>query len=310
MKKVILFPGTDAIENENFRAEAQLLPGVLNRLRETEYIILQTYGKSINLVDYMHQPNDLSAHGFKKLVLCSLATQVAIYDNYVKENGVPDCVMGLSLGDVPRSVVSGLVTFEEGVRILYLFTSMHKLVKPGMSVHIRLQDTFDRSQDILKLEEYGIYKSVIQNEKFGLLAGCIHDMQRWVKEIARPQLLEVKPMYPFPLHTPLMKPIENALLPHIIEACDVNNKSIDVFSVVYSRFLHSKEETINDCLINISSVLDFPSAIRNLIKEYNEVQFVSIGPSNSLLKFLDHMDLPSSITMLDWFDECLNTTFI
>ena len=40
MKKVILFPGTDAIEKESYRAEAQLLPGVLNRLRETEYIIL------------------------------------------------------------------------------------------------------------------------------------------------------------------------------------------------------------------------------------------------------------------------------
>lgn len=310
MKKVILFPGTDAIENESFRAEAQLLPGVLKRLREAEYIVLQTYGKSINLVDYMHAPNDLSAHGFKKLVLCSLATQVALYDNYVEENGAPDCVMGLSLGDVPRSVVSGLVTFEEGVRILYLFTSMHKLVKPGMSVHIRLQDTFDRSKTELKLEEYGIYQSVIQNEKYGLLAGSIHDMQSWVKEIARPQLLDVKPMYPFPLHTPLMKPIESALLPHIIKACNLNNKSIDVFSVVYGRFLKTKKETISDCLTNISSCLDFPSAIQNLVKEYEEVQFVSIGPSNSLLKFLDHMDLPSSVTTLDWFDECLNTSFI
>lgn len=306
MKNVILFPGSDAVENPLIRAQAMSIAGVKERVEETEEIIMKLFGEVIDLISYMRAPNDLSVEGFRKLVFCSLATQVAIYDNYVALNGKPDCVMGLSLGDVPRSVVSGLVSFEEGVRNLYLFTSMHALAGKGLCVHVKLDDTFVLSEDLLQLDKYGIYKSVIQNEKFGLLAGEEGKMKRWIAEVAMKNNLTFRMMYPFPLHTKLMSPIAEKLRPFVIKACDIQCMHTNMFSTVYGKLLKSNTDIINDCSLNIAAALDFPKAIDNVIAHYGEdVRFVNVGPSNSLVKFLNQMNLPSETIITDWFERTL-----
>jgi len=305
MKNVMLFPGTDAIENPLFRAQAMKINGVADMVTKTEGIIQHLFGDEIDLTSYMTAPNDLSIEGFRKLVLCSLATQVAIYDNYVAINGKPDCVMGLSLGDVPRSVVSGLVSFEDGVRNLYLFTSYYGLAAPGMCVHVKLDDTFEVMQDQLRLEAYGVSKSVIQNRTYGLLAGPMDNVQKWVAEVAMPMDLRFRPMYPFPLHTHLMAPVADKLRPHVLRACDISAMHIDVFSTVYGKILTDNKEIIQDCTQNIAAALDFPTAIEKVIEHYGEVRFVNVGPSQSLVKFLGHMDLPEGTIVTDWYERLL-----
>tara|TARA_R110000737_G_scaffold349302_2_gene385172 strand:+ start:1 stop:867 length:867 start_codon:yes stop_codon:yes gene_type:complete len=281
------------------------IEGVKERVEETESIIKKLFAEDIELVSYMRAPNDLSVEGFRKLVFCSLATQVAIYDNYVALNGKPDCVMGLSLGDVPRSVVSGLVSFEEGVRNLYLFTSMHALAGKGLCVHIKLEDTFEASTDLLQLDKYEIHKSVIQNEKFGLLAGKESKMKRWISEVAIPNNLTFRLMYPFPLHTELMAPVAEKMRPFVIKACDIECMHTHMFSTVYGKLLTDNKDIIKDCSLNIAASLDFPKAIDNVIEHYGDVRFVNIGPSNSLIKFLNSMDLPSDTLITDWYEKTL-----
>ena len=306
MKNVILFPGTDAVENPLIRVQAMSIIGVKEKIEETEQVIKKLFGEVIDLVSYMKAPNDLSVEGFRKLVFCSLATQVAIYDNYLVRNGKPDCVMGLSLGDVPRSVVSGLVSFEEGVRNLYLFTSMHALAGKGLCVHIKLENTFDNSTELLQLDKYQVHKSVIQNEKFGLIAGEESKMKRWITEVAMTNNLNFRLMYPFPLHTELMSPVAKKLRPFVIKACDIQCMHTNIFSTVYGKLLKNNSDIINDCSLNISAALDFPKAINNVIAHFgNEVRFVNIGPSDSLVKFLNHMDLPEDSSITDWFEKSL-----
>lgn len=305
MKNVVLFPGTDAVENPLIRAQAMSIAGVKARVEETESIINKLFGEEIGLVSYMRAPNDLSVEGFRKLVFCSLATQVAIYDNYVALNGKPDCVMGLSLGDIPRSVVSGLVSFEEGVRNLYLFTSMHALAGRGLCVHVKLKDTFEGSRDLLQLSKYGVHKSVIQNEKYGLLAGEEGKMKRWIAEVAVANDLTFRLMYPFPLHTELMAPVAEKLRPFVIKACDIECMHTHMFSTVYGKLLTDNKDIINDCSLNIAASLNFPKAIDKVIEHYGDVRFVNIGPSSSLIKFLQSMDLPTGTIITDWFEKTL-----
>lgn len=305
MKNVMLFPGTDAVENPLFRAQAMKINGVAEMVTATEKTIHHLFGEEIDLTSYMTAPNDLSVEGFRKLVFCSLATQVAIYNNYVAINGKPDCVMGLSLGDVPRSVVSGLVSFEDGVRNLYLFTSYHGMAAPGMCVHVKLDDTFEAMQDQLQLEAYGVSKSVIQNKSYGLLAGPMENVQKWVTEVAMPMELRFRPMYPFPLHTDLMAPVAEKLKPHVLRSCDISAMHIDVFSTVYGKMLTENKDIIQDCTHNITAALDFPMAIEKVLAHYGEVRFVNVGPSPSLVKFLGHMDLPAGTIVTDWYERLL-----
>lgn len=305
MNNIILFPGTDAVENPILRARSLSLPNVKEQLLITEEIILNHYGEKIELVEYMELPNDLSLEGFRKLVLCSLATQVALYRNYVVKNGMPDCVMGLSLGDVPRSVVAGITTYEHAAQSLYMFTKMNHLARPGACVHVKLDIPFSEAEDILTLEKYNIEFSVIQNEKFGLIAGPEMMIKKWIKEVAIPKQIKFRPMYPFPLHTSMMKPLADNLLPFVSAVCNFENKTTDIFSTVYGKLLEDKYEAILDCTTNISSALNFPDVIQKAIDHFGEVAFINIGPSDSLLKFLSFMELPKSTIYKDWYQESL-----
>ena len=307
MKNVILFPGTDAVENPLFRAQALSIKGVKELVIKTEEIIQDLFGERIELLPYMKSANDPSVRGFRKLLFCSLATQVAIYNNYTAINGKPDSIIGLSLGDVPRSVVSGLVSYEEGVRNLYLFASMYALAEPGLCVHLKLDQPFDYMKETLKLKEYGISKSVIQNESFGLVAGPMDNMKYWLSMVAMKEDLKYRIMYPFPLHTNLMKPVADKLRPFIEKACRIEEKHTDIFSTVYGRMLTTKEDIINDCTLNIAEALDFPFAINALINHYDkeEINFVNIGPSNSLVKFLNHMNIETNYYITDWYERIL-----
>jgi len=279
MNNVILFPGTDAVENPLFRAQSLYINVVREQVLKTEKIILDLFGEKIKLLSYMKSPNDLSVRGFRKLVFCSLATQVAIYDNYVSQNGRPDCVMGLSLGDVPRSVVSGLVSYEEGVKNLYLFTAMHALAEPGMCVHLKMDDTFDNMEKDLKLKGFGISKSVIQNKSYGLVAGPVDNMKYWLSMVAMKHELKYIVIYPFPLHTSLMKPVSDKLRPYVEHACRLDQKHTDIFSTVYGRILETKEDIINDCALNIAESLDFPKAVNASSFLFYILLYVTVFPS-------------------------------
>lgn len=306
LKNVVLFPGTDAIENPMYRASVINLPRVKSKIRETENIIKNIYQEELDLLSYMTAPNDVSLQGFRKLVFCSLATQVALYENYVDEFGIPDCIMGLSLGDVPRSVVAGLVSLEEGIKSLYLFTAMYNLAEEGMSVHVKLEKSFEEEKALLQLEQYGIHISVRQNARFGLLAGSTAKMKQWIKEIAQPNQLAFRPMYPFPLHCSLMRPVADAILPFVKNFCNVEGLKTEIFSTVFGKVLRTEEEIISDCTFNISAVLDFPKAIEQVIAHYGAVNFVSIGPSNSLLKFLNCLELPENTEQCDYYLTSIN----
>ena len=112
-------------------------------------------------------------------------------------------------------------------------------------------------------------------------------------------------MYPFPLHTELMSPVAEKLRPFVIKACDIECMHTSMFSTVYGKVLTDNRDIINDCSLNISAALDFPKAIGNVIDYYGDVRFVNIGPSNSLVRFLENMNLPKNIMITDWFERTL-----
>lgn len=79
----------------------------------------------------------------------------------------------------------------------------------------------------------------------------------------------------------------------------------DMFSTVYGKLLVDNKDIISDCTLNISAALDFPMAVNNVLKHYGDVRFINIGPSNSLVKFLINIELPSNMIITDWFEKTL-----
>ena len=305
MKTIALFPGTDAIEKAEIRKMAFQMKSVKAKVTLTEQIVFKHTGRSLSLPDYMTQENERSLQGFQKLVLCSLATQVAIFDSYKKSGYKVDVVMGLSLGDIARSVVSNIVNYEDAVLLLYKFTELGATVAPGATMQVFLEKPIHEMEETLQLEASGLEISVLQNDHFFLIAGGMKEIKNWIGKIATPHQIKYKLMYPFPLHCKLMDPVSKALADDIDKACKADQTLYPIFSTVFAKELKEQEEILNDSKLNINSTLRFTDTIKSILDKYKKVKFVSIGPASTLLKFIEKMDLNvSNIEMEDWF---LNT---
>ncbi len=302
MKTIALFPGTDAIENPKIRRMAYRIKTVQSKVLQADQIVLKNTGKALDLSSYMVLENDHSLEGFQKLVICSLATQVAMFEQYKKSGKHVDMLMGLSLGDIARSVVSNLCTFEEAVLLLYKFTALSEKVAPGATMQIFIDKPLHEMEEVLQLEASDLEISVLQNDRFFLVAGGIQAIKKWMVKIAKPNRITCNLLYPFPLHSNLMNPVSKALAEDIDKVCRVDQKLYPIYSTVFAKEIKTKEEIISDSKLNINSTLYFNDSIKNIISKYKNVKFVNIGPASTLLKFIEKMNLElPNIELEDWF---------
>jgi len=302
MKTIALFPGTDAIENAEIRKMAYQMKAVKAKVLLADQIILKNTGKNLDLSLFMIQENDRSVVGFQKLVICSLATQVAMFEQFKKSGKHVDVLLGLSLGDIARSVVSKLCTFDEAVMLLYKFTELSEKVAPGATVQIFIDKPLHEMKEVLQLESSDLEISVLQNDHFFLVAGGIQAIKKWMVKIAKPNNISCKLLYPFPLHSKLMDPVSKELAEDIDKVCRADQKLYPIYSTVFAKELKEQEEIINDSKLNINSTLYFTDTINNIISKYKQVKFVNIGPASTMLKFIEKMNLNlPNIELEDWF---------
>lgn len=304
MKKIALFPGTDAIENPQIRQKAFQSLMVQRKVKEAELILIQRTGRHLQLTKYMTGKNELSLDGFQKLVLCSLATQVAMFESFEKSGQQVDMLMGLSLGDIARSVAAGLCSFEEGLMLLYKFTELCHQIEEGATLQIRLDQPYTELKEQLQLEKFNLEISVMQNDCFFLVAGAKNNIKLWIAKVAVKQNIRFRILYPFPIHCKLMQPIARQLEQDIIKTCRPESQIYQIYSTVFAKELDGHLDFINDSVENIHSTLWFTDTIRNIQAKYKDVTFVNIGPAPTMLQFIRKMNLNApGVKLINWFDE-------
>src|SRR6185312_16118592 len=103
MKKCLMIPGVDALENPQHRKHLLEFQEVRENLEKAQ-AILDERGIRSDLNAFMQAPNEASADWFRHLALSTPAVHLALYDRYVAENGRPDLILSCSLGDISRNV--------------------------------------------------------------------------------------------------------------------------------------------------------------------------------------------------------------
>ncbi len=306
MRNVLLLPGTDAIEMESYRHQAFEIPEVQALVANTQYIIKENYQLDLDLSGYMVAPNDPSTEGFQKLVLCSLATQVALCEKFEKEEGNILGILGLSLGDVARSVVCGICSYEDGVRQLFEFTRYNHLVKNGLTIQIKLCEP--NTLESLKLSDFDLEMSIVQNDNFFLVSGETLNVLNWSQEVGIPNIIKFRTLYPFPLHCSLMQPVADKIAEGVNRACQINNLKYKIFSTVFAKEISSIHEIVKDCRDNIASTLYFTDTVRYILQKYPRSVFINVGPAPTLKYFIEKMSLVAETPIVqDYFIETINS---
>jgi acyl transferase domain-containing protein len=303
-KSVLLFPGTDALEDPRLRVLCLQIPEVRYKLRVAQEILNQSGYKILNLLDFMRGPNNSSPKYLMALSSATVAVQVALFDKYLKEHKAPDMLLGCSMGDAAKSISLGAVDFATGLINMTNYISEILKVSGGAVLKLKLKATETIRTGRYVLPE-GLYWSVLQTPRHALVGGDLPRLFAWAKSLD-PIQGEAQMMYPFPLHTPLMEQVAKKF-DSVIENSVIKNLNYLSLSTVTLKNITTKNELIDDLKSNVTKPVRWWEATQELVKlGYSE--FVNLGPSPTLLKFNKYIFESGSIVERDYFLEALKSS--
>ena len=306
MTNIGLFPGIDALEEQSQRLQALSIPEVEQHILDAQNALDEMGRSEIQLMKVMKGENRSDILFFKGLMLSSIAVQKAIHDVYVKQHGHFDLIMGVSLGDISRNAAAKIGSYPDFIKILLKFTDLfEKENLDGSTIQVKLPSNYQNHKDELCFEDYNLTISVMQNDRFFLVTGLNKDFPLWVEEIAEPMGIEIKMMYPFPLHCSLLQPVANGLRPDMDFALNFEDLTTPMYSSMNVGHITNRAELLDEVNLNICRSVYFTDSIRELLKAYHDINFISIGPAPTLLKFLEYMNLDENYTTTDFFQQLI-----
>ena len=294
MKTILLFPGIDAIESEQLRKKAIQWPEVVTRIEEAQ-TILDRAKVSISLKEVMHSKRQETLEWFSAMVLAAMAVQVGVFDRYSKEGKPIDILLGMSLGDLARSVCAGVSSFSSTfIGLLQFIQQVSSTVGSGSTYQVKLKKREADITSFLQCENFGVAISVYQSDVSFLVSGPIENLKNWsvvinkLKDVTTHELFKI----PIPLHHELLKSVALSITPYIQKYTHFENKNHEIFSSIFGKRLRTSADLNADIVRNIYSPVNFAHSIHRIMEEGEFVEFINIGPAATMLAFIKQMDIP------------------
>lgn len=308
MKKVLLFPGIDAIDNFDTRQKCMNLPEVVARIEEAQSI-LNELKIPIDLTRIMVDQPKESKEWIIGLSLAALATQVGVFDRYLKEGHKVDVLLSLSLGDLSRSICAGVGSFKEVFIGLVIFANGIKpLVGKGLTYQVTSINTINSNDQLFKLEEYDISIAVNQTNHSNLYAGEMENMKNWLSYLDTLENIKYQSLsrLPLALHHKSLKELALLINKNIIQNIDINKQQYSIYSTVFNKYLTKQEDLIEEMTRNIYSSVQFCPSIKQLV-ETEPIEFINIGPASTLISFIKQIaPVGNPYKLKDYFGEMIH----
>jgi malonyl CoA-acyl carrier protein transacylase len=308
MKTVWMFPGADAIEDANTRSKAWAIEQVQVRVHEANAMIAGA-GASLDLPGFMVSQNNRSSRWFQQLVVATVATQVGFFE-YFTQSGVagieaPGLLIGCSLGDIARSVCAGAISFEAAVHSSFDFARHMTELKSGASFHVSSKEPFtpEFQESLLQC---GVQLSVSQTRKHCLIAGPTVGLERWAEQAVAQFGFRIRPMYPYPLHSPSMNPVLSLIEHHIDPEKIKGDWKIPMFSTVHCKPVLTQDDLMRDLADNIVKTVRWHETFEALVG-LGYRHFVNLGPSPTLFRFGQYSSAAPLLQLEDAFADALES---
>lgn len=200
----------------------------------------------------------------------------------------PDYLLGYSLGEIISSVISGVITLEDGLRLVVKLSKFAEEKSPSakmlaiMSSKMILTDYPEHFQNCWLTGSNFEENFVV----CGLVDKIISLQQFLTGKGLTTQLLPVK----YGFHTELINPFESDYK-RMVAGINLSPEKIPVISSLKTSRVN--EITIEYLWEVIRYPINFQKAIENLIKE-GDYTFIDAGPSGTLATFVKYILSPCS----------------
>lgn len=213
----------------------------------------------------------------------AFAIQVGLYDYCARHFGTPDFVMGCSMGDLARTYVTGGMDFEGLLEGIKIFAEELQALKGGAMSSVRAPFALtDEDEDAIR--RAGLWIAVKQAPSLWLVAGNQHILQKWATETASRAGYRIRPLFPFPLHTPYVGRAKDRLVAALAHRL-TNPVGPRIFSSVRGRLLTTRSDLQADIEANLVGTVNWDTSVSRLIDEQGVDHIVNIGPIDTLTRF-------------------------
>lgn len=309
MKTILLFPGIDAIETDQIRKTCIRLPEVQRRIKEAQ-AILDKLQVPIRLEKVMHSKREESLEWFSTMVLAAMPVQVGVFDRYRNHGHPIDALLGMSLGDLARSVCAGVSTFSAAfIGLLKFVQAIPSALGTGSTYQVKLKKPKKKLLKYLKCKDYGLEVSVYQSDVSLLISGPVAQLKVWSKCINKLEDVTAKELFkiPIPLHSKLLKNAANAMAPYIYKSANFERAKYPIYSTVFNMWIKSSAELKMDMVKNIYASVRYKQSIHQLVAQEGPIRFVNIGPASTMLAFIKQMKLSKDrYEVVNYFSEASN----
>ena len=211
------------------------------------------------------------------------AIQMALSVTLESHGIVPRAVVGHSCGEVAAAVVAGLLTLDDGVRLIHhRGRLMQQADAEGLMLSAAL--TSDDAEEFVKEYSGAVSIAALNAPKVVVLSGPKNELEKAEAALSRKgvfhQWLDVE----YAFHTPRMEGAAREL-EKVVESIRVKQPHLPLFSTVVGREVSPEQITARYWAEGIRQPVLFHQAI-DLMMAANTRMFVEIGPRPTLTRLI------------------------
>ena len=298
MKSAYLFPGLNGLLRKKDRERYLELPHVRARLNQAQEALWRELGMKTDLIGMLTQNTDeiyrIDNISLAAVVISSI--QVGVVDHLREKHPDPSWMVGVSLGDIARSVAAGAYDFETAVVSHVKFT--HKIEgidKLGGNIGVATTIAKPFTPDDFRWFEENCVDVSVLTSRF-LNIGALFSGLELVRQKAKARGWRVMPILDYPAHSRYIRPFVEASEEEFLKVKTTSPK-IPIFSTLTCKPLVLPEEIKKEFLETITLTIHFERAIKTLHHDHGVTQFINIGPCKSLYTLFK--DIPLDLKIYD-----------
>jgi len=244
----------------------------------------------IDMMELVFEENDmLNITEYTQIAM--VTTCMAIYSQVKTLGFEPFVCAGLSLGEYPALMASGVIDFSEGIKVVRERGKlMQNAVKPGLGAMAaviglekeKIEEICEEIPGIVGIANYNCPgQIVITGEKTAVEAAG----EELTKQGAR-KVIPLKVSGPF--HSPMLKEAGEALS-QVLETVEINVPMIPYVSNVTAEFIRENSPIKGLLSAQVASPVKWQQSVENMMKAGVDT-FVEIGPGKTLTAFIKKID--------------------
>lgn len=291
-RTALLVPGLDALFSVGKIKRWVDVPTVRESLAEVSASLSKLTGRPEDLEGFMRAAARPHLADFERTLVAMTGIQLGIVRALELRGARWDVVVGVSHGDIARSVLAGCISLDTAVELLWDFARLRKTCPPGRTASVRTVDGSEVSAEHVKWMQDAGGALSLWSRFHGTVSGTQEVIARLCGE-SRGHGLKIKPLLPYPIHSPVMRTMVEGLLAEGKE-WRVSPPNQPILSSVWARELRTSGELMREAVDGAIQPLQWLETLQALTGSGQVTRFINVGPSTTLAEWL-----PASIAVDD-----------